>query len=180
MPGNPHQWEYRTVLFVGYLIESGIQSSTIKSYVSAIQRTLLNDNYDWKDQVVQLNSLTRACKLKNDVLYMCLPIHCSLLEHILFEIKRKFQDTQPYLESLYLVLFSLGYYSLMRVGELTISEHVIKAANVYLGRNKDKLLIILYSSKTHSISDRPQKIKIEANKSERSGSYLTDISALSI
>ena len=60
----------------------------------------------------------------------------------------------------------------MRVGELTISEHIIKAANVYLGRNKDKLLIILYSSKTHGISDRPQKIKIEANKSERSGSYL--------
>ena len=87
MPGNPHQWEYRTVLFVGYLIESGIQSSTIKSYVSAIKRTLLNDNYDWKDQVVQLNSLTRACKLKNDVLYTHLPIHCSLLEHILFEIK---------------------------------------------------------------------------------------------
>ena len=120
----PTSWEYRTVLFVGYMVE--MQSGTIKSYVSAIKRTLLNDNYQWRDEKVQLSSLTRACKLKNDVVHTGLPIHCELLELILFEVKRKFRATnQPYLEQLYMALFTLGYYGLMRVGELTYSTHVL-------------------------------------------------------
>ena len=169
----PKTWEFRTVLFVGYLIEKGIQSSTIKSYVSAIKRTLIDDKYKWRDEEVQISSLTRACKIKNDVVYTRLPIHCGLLELILFEVKRKFQkDNQPYLMSLYMGLFILGYYGLMRVGELTQSRHVVKAANVHLAMNKDKLLVILYSSKTHSEADRPQKIKIVSNRSEVSCRYL--------
>ena len=96
-----------------------------------------------------------------------LGIHCGLLELILFEIERIFCATgQPYLENLYKTFFSLGYYGLLRAGELTFSEHVIKAANVHMAGNKDKILIILYSSKTHSKAVRPQKIKIVANDSE--------------
>ena len=41
-----------------------------------------------------------------------------------------------------------------------------------MATNKDKVLVVLYSSKTHSVADRPQKIKIISNKSERSGRYL--------
>ena len=125
----------------------------------------------WEDRTVQISSLTKACKLKNDFVYTCLPIHCGLLELILFEVKREFQDKQPYLKALYLALFALGYYGLMRVGELTLSKHVVKAANVHMGLNKDKLLVILYSSKTHSEADRPQKIKIVSNRVEKSGKY---------
>ena len=169
----PQTWEYRTILFVGYLIEKGFQSSTVKSYVSAIKKTLLCDNYEWKDENVQIVSLTRACKVKNDVVHTRLPIHCSLLELIFFEVRRKFSIlNQPYLESMYLALLALGYYGLMRVGELTLSDHVVKASSVHIATNKDKILIVLYSSKTHDESDRPQKIKIVSNKNERSGRYL--------
>ena len=70
-----------------------------------------------------------------------------------------------------MALFALGYYGLMRVGELTYSTHVVKAANVHMATNKDKLLVVLYSSKTHSVADRPQKIKIISNRSEGSGRY---------
>ena len=50
------------------------------------------------------------------------------------------------------------------MGELTFSEHVIKVANVHVGMNKQKILVVLYSSKTHSKGSRPQKIKITADK----------------
>ena len=167
----PEKWEYRTILFVGYLIEKGMQSSTVKSYISAIKKTLINDNYEWTDVNVQLASLTKACRMKNDVVLTRLPIYCGMLELILFQVQRKFKN-QPYLEAIYLALFAIGYYGLMRVGELTLSNHVVKATNTYLATNKDKLLLVLYSSKTHDLKNRPQKIKIESNRSERTGSYV--------
>ena len=138
----PFTWEHRTVLLIGYLIHEGMQLTTVKSYVSAIKRTLLNDKYKWKDEEVELNSLTKACKLKNGVVHTRLPIYCSLLELILFQVKRIHID-QPYLQSLYLALFTLGYYGLMRVGELTFSKNVVKAANLHMATNKDKLLLVL-------------------------------------
>ena len=42
---KPKPWEDRTTLFIGYLIDRGIQSVTIKSYVSAIKKMLVMDGY---------------------------------------------------------------------------------------------------------------------------------------
>ena len=169
---RPKLWEERTSLFMAYMIEKGAQSSTIKSYVSAIKKTLVMDKYPWQDNLIKLSSLTRACKLVNDKVQTRLPIHCGLLEQILFEVQRYFRKrNQPYLEIMYKALFALGYYGLMRVGELTQSEHVVKAQDVCIATNKDKILLILYSSKTHSRGDRPQRIRITANARERSGKY---------
>ena len=167
----PKLWEDRTSLFMAYLIDKGMQSSTIKSYVSAIKRTLINDKYKWKDELILLTSLTKACKLVNDRVRTRLPIYCSLLEMILFEIGRIYGE-QPYLQCMYKALFALGYYGLLRVGELTSSPHTIKARDVHLGLNKDKMLVVLYSSKPHNIGDRPQKVKITANSVEKSGHYV--------
>ena len=160
----PDSWENRTILFIGYMVHKGMQSSIVKSYVSAIKKTLMNDGYEWKDNEIFLSSLVRACKLKNDIVRTRLPIHNGLLEMLLFEIRRIYRrKCQPYLEKLYSVIFALGYYGLMRVGELTQSPHVVKAKDVHLATNKEKLLVVLYSSKTHSKANRPQKIKIMAN-----------------
>lgn len=68
---------------------------------------------------------------------------------ILFEIGNMYGKQQPYLEYMYKALFAIGYYGMLRVGELTCSPHVLKAKNFHLGRNKKKLMLILYSSKTH-------------------------------
>ena len=168
----PITWEERTILFVAHLIEQGAQSSSIKSYVSAIKHVLQTDGYEWEDNKVLLNSLTSACKLKNDRLRTRLPIQSNLLELILFEIQRIFNDEQPYLICMYRALFALGYYGLFRVGELTNSQHVIKAKDIHVGYNKEKMLVVLYSSKTHTIGMRPQKVKITSNKLEKSGSYM--------
>ena len=167
---KPRTWEDRVVLFIGYKIDQGIQSSTIRCYVSAIKRLLIDDGYPWDDQKAILSSMIKACKLVNDRVHTRLPIQCGLLELILFDLERKFSQ-QPYLLIMYQTLFALSYYGLLRISEVTVSDPVLKAKHLRLATNKDKIMIVLYSSKTHTTAMRPQKIKITANDIERADFY---------
>ena len=153
-------WEDRLALYEAYLIEGGIQSSTLKSYFSAIKCILREDNQQFTEEKLLLSTLTKACRVVNDCIKTRLPIHGGLLEVILFEISRQFGASQPYLECLYHTLFLLGYYSLFRIGELTYSNHTIKAKDFHIAKNKKKILIVLYTSKMHSESSYPQRVKI--------------------
>lgn len=139
----------------------------MKSYVSAIKKTLIMDGYDGNDNLVLVRTLVKACRLIKDTVRTQLPIQCRLLEIILFEVQHYFSNgNQWYLEILYKTVFALSYYGLMKVGEVTKSPHVLRAQNVHIATNKDKMLLILYSSKTHGKESRPQKIKITSNRTE--------------
>ena len=163
---KPKFWEQRVSIFMAYLVEfKKLQSSTIKSYISAIKKTLIADNYKWDDSYMILSTLTKACRVVNDCVTTRLPIRFGFFEMILYEVQKIFAQ-QPYLETLYKALFALGYYGLMRIGELTASDYTAKAKDIHIGTNKDKILIILHSSKTHSRESRPQKIKIQSLQSE--------------
>ena len=112
--------------------------------------------------------MARACRLKNDRIRVRLPIKKIFLEIILFEISRMFhgddkKGPQPYLEKMYLSLLLLGYYGMMRTGELMKGEHTLRAKDIHIGFNKEKLLLILFTSKTHGRESQPQEIKITAN-----------------
>ena len=158
LDSRPDSWEDRVSLFIAYKIKNGMQSATVKSCVSAIKKILVDDGYHWDDQKILLTSLTKACRLVNDRVHKRFGISFNLLELILFKLQRHFTATnQYYLETMYKAIFCLGYYGLMRIGELTWSNHIIRAANVHIAWNKHKILLILYSSKTHSIANRPQK-----------------------
>ena len=85
---------------------------------------------------------------------------------ILFEIDRVYGGSQPFLACLYQSVLLLCYYGMMHIGEVTMSPHVLRAMNVHMAKNKDKLLLILYSSKTQSQAHRPQKIKITSFRHE--------------
>ena len=64
---KPDLWEDRAILFIAYLIhEKNMQSSSVKSYISAIKKTLVSDGYNWNDNLVLVRSLARACKIVND------------------------------------------------------------------------------------------------------------------
>ena len=112
-------------MFVAYMIDNGMQSCLVKSYVSAIKKTLQIDGYIWDNNKVLISALTQACKLVNDRVKTRLPIQCGLLELILFELERVF-NTQPYLATLYKTLFAIAYYGLLRPGEITLGPHVLK------------------------------------------------------
>ena len=99
-------WEDKATLFIGYLIENGMQSSSVKSYLPAIKKTLVVNGYKWNDARVQVATLTRACRLINDRVMARFGVHCGLLELMLFQIERKFNQ-QPYLEIMYKAMFIL-------------------------------------------------------------------------
>ena len=60
----------------------------------------------------------------------------------------------------------MGYYGLMWIGELVAGQHTLKAQDVHVASNKNKILLILYSSKTHDKESHPQKIKISESKTQ--------------
>ena len=156
---KPHAWEEKASLFGAFLVERGVQSSTLKSYFSAIKSVLVDDGYLWNDNKVVLSTLTKACKLVNDRVVTRLPIQDRLLEMILFELQRMFKK-QPYLEILFKSMIILGYYGMLRVGEMATGTHPIRAKDVHVARNKNKILFILYTSKTHGYEAKPQKVQI--------------------
>ena len=157
-------WEEKTALFGAYLVDSGVQSSTLKSYFTAIKHVLRQDGYEWNDRKALLSSLVKGCKIENDQLKVRLPIQKGLLEMLLFELGRFYNEkaSQPYLEQMYKAMFCLAYYGMMRVGELSLSDHTLKACNLHVGHNKDKIMMVLYTSKMHGEESRPQKIKVAA------------------
>ena len=107
-----------------------------------------------------LNSLAKACKVVNDKVRHRFPIQKGLLSIILKQIDTDFHN-QFYLKMMYKVLFSTAF-GLFRVGELkgTFSGHAVLAKDVHIGQNKQKILFMLHSSKTHHKGAKPQKIKI--------------------
>ena len=147
---KPPTWEERIALYCGYLIEKGVQSSTLKSYISAIKCILKNDNYEWDENKILFSSITRACKLVNDQVKVRLPIQINLLEMIIFEIERYFNgknNTQLYLETLYKCLFITAYYGLLRIGEITTGSHPVKAKDVHIAKKKIKFFLCYIQAK---------------------------------
>ena len=71
---------------------------------------------------------------------------------------------QVYLAYLYRALFATAYFRLFRVGELTSGEHPVQVRDVQLGDNKQKVMFILRTSKTHGKGAKPHLIKISSNK----------------
>ena len=104
-------------LFCAYLIDSGLKLTTIRSYVSALKIILKAEKYPWNDNLIMIDALTKACKLQNDKVYHRFLIKKGLLELILFETEHELKD-QLYLEALYKAIFLMGYYGMMRAGEI--------------------------------------------------------------
>ena len=61
---KPNTWEDRILLFTAHLIDTKKQSSTVKSYISAVKAVLQEDGYEIDENKFLLASLTQACKLK--------------------------------------------------------------------------------------------------------------------
>ena len=158
---KPISWGDRLTLFVGHLIDNHKQSSTVKSYISAVKSVLLENGLELNEDQFLLNSLTRACQLVNDQIKCRLPIQRPMLEVILRQISKHFDRIgQPYLKLLYRTIFSTMYFGLFRIGELTSGDHPVLARDVRIAKNKKKFLFILRTSKTHGKGTKPQQIKI--------------------
>ena len=162
---KPNNWEDRLTLFVGYLVEAKKKSQMIKSYISVIKAVLkdVNVDVDVNEDKYLIASLTRACKIRQDVFIQTLPIQKGLMGVIIKKTQECFlAKQQHYLSVLYRALFSTMYYGLFRVGEVTSGSHPVQVKDVYIGENKKKFQFILRTSKTHQRDSKPQKIKIKS------------------
>ena len=160
---KPESWEDRLVLFVGFLIQNKKKSSTIKSYISAIRAMLQGIKVKLQENVFLIKALTRACRLHIDKVHTRQPIHRNMLVKLLAKAKEKFKN-QPYLSLLYRTIFTTAYFGLFRIGELTTSDHPVKAVDVKLAKTKKKVKFILRSSKTHGKESKPQIVKISSSE----------------
>ena len=164
---KPKSWEDRLLLYVGYLVNEKKKSTTIKSYISAVKEVLADDGIFMCENRYLLNSLTQACRIVNDAVRMRLPLQKGLFELLLEDIEQIW-DSQLYLIALYQGIFTAAYYGLLRIGEVAIGNHPIRAIDVHIGTNKEKILFVLRTSKTHGKGKKPQFIKISGSKLERS------------
>ena len=161
---KPTEWEDRLTLFIAYLINDGKQSQTVRCYVSSIRAVLQEDGVKLNQDEFILSALTRACKIKNDVIKTRLPIRKNLLKQILYKTREFYLNSgQIYLMKLYTALFASAYYGLFRVGEITSGSHPMKVSDVQVGFNKKKLKFTLRMSKTHGKYSHPQIIKITSS-----------------
>ena len=147
-------------LFVGFLIQSNKKSTTIKSYVLAIKLILQDEKIKLNQDDLHLLALTRACRLNNDIIKTRLPIRKSLLKLLVKAIDSGLDNLSPYRIKLHKAILVTAYYGLFRIGELTFSEHAVRAKDVHVGTNKKKMLFVLHSSKTHDKGSKPQLIKV--------------------
>ena len=159
---RPESWEERTVVYIAYLSHEGKQSSTLRTYITAIKSVLQADGYHWNEDKYLLSTLTKSCKSNNDIVKTRLPIRKSLLQLLISRLHVKL-DQQYYLLLMYRCFFLLQYYGLMRVGELASGNHPVLAKDIHSADNKNKILLMLYTSKTHGKNSYPQQIKISAN-----------------
>ena len=149
------------------MIDSGKKASTVNSYVAALKTVLKEDKVEIAEDRFLLNSLVRACKLRDNRVTIRLPIQKPLLHVLLKKIDDNFLDgenPQIYLATMYKAMLSVAYYGLLRIGEVAKGDHPVLARDVQIGDNKRKLLFILRSSKTHCQSDIPQSVKISSTK----------------
>ena len=161
LDNKPDNWEDRMVLFAGYLANCNKKSTTIKSYMSAIKSVLKDDGVHVSEDRFLLAAITKACSFKNDRISTRLPIQKGVLK-LLLESLQKLYDQQPYLLAMYQALFSTAYFGMFRVGELTRGNHPVRAKDVHIAMNKNKLMFVLHTSKTHWKNNNPQIIKISS------------------
>ena len=146
---------------MGYLINDKKKSQTIKSYISAIRAILMEIGLELNENKYLIASLTKACRVVNDHFRTWLPIQKPMLNMLLKYTDRWFISiNQPYLARLYRAVFSTAYFGLLRISEITQGSHSLKVGDVQIATNKNKILLVLRSSKTHDISCKPQKVKI--------------------
>ena len=171
---KPSTWEERLILLVAFLVQKGSKAATTNSYISAIKAILKQDDVMISEDNYILNSMVCACRLHNNHVRIRLPIQKRLCALIIKQTQSHFlQKNQPYLASLYASLFGAAYYGMLRVGELTTGTHPVKVTDVRLRENKNQVLFILRSSKTHSTDQKPQFIRL-SSLSMSGGKHILD------
>lgn len=160
----PERLDDQLAIFVAYRAESGDHSGTIESYLSGIKYMLGLDGIEINTRTTRLRALIKACKYKNDRVVHRLPISETLLVKLIKQLDQIF-SAQPYLNKLYRCMLVLGFYGMLRVGEMASGDHPVLARDVHFNHRLKKVQLILRTSKTHGRGDQPQYVKFSSDDS---------------
>lgn len=157
----PNTWEDRLVVYVTFLVDTGKQSATIKSYISAIKKMMSFEDINYNHIQAKLKALIKSAKLQNDKVKMRFPINRKMLHAILDKIDEVYLGRgQPYLASLYRAMCALGYHALLRVGEMAKGDHPVLVKDVSSNVAKQKIQVILRTSKTYGLGTYPKVVTV--------------------
>lgn len=138
----PELLDDQMAVYVAYRVELGDHSATIKTYLSGIKFMLGLDGVEINTRTARLRALIKACKYKNDRVIHRMPISESLLVKLIRQVDHIF-SSQPYSSKLYKCMLVLGFYGMLRVGEMASGEHPILARDVHFNHHEKKVQIIL-------------------------------------
>lgn len=158
----PERLDDQLAVYVASRVEKGDHSNTIQSYLSGIKFMLGKDGVEINTRTARLRALIKACKYKNDKVIHRMPISEHLLVKLIRQIDLMF-DSQPYLSKLYRCMLVLGFYGMLRVGEMASGDHPVLARDVHFNHRLKKVQLILQSSKTHGLGDQPQYVKFSSD-----------------
>lgn len=161
----PELLDDQLALFVAFRTQKGDYSTTVNSYLSGIRSMLLLDGIEINTRTARLRALIKACKYENDRVIQRQPIKESMLMRVIRQVDLMFDD-QAYLCSLYKCMLVMGYFGMLRVGEMATGDHPVLARDIHLNHELKKVQIILRSSKTHGLGDQPQYVKFDTNDSK--------------
>lgn len=156
----PELLDDQLAMFIACRTLKGDYSSTVSSYLAGIKSYLQMDGIEINTRTARLRALIKACKYKNDRVIQRMAIKESLLVRIIRQVDIIFHK-QPYLSALYQSMLVMGYYGMLRVGEMAKGEHPVLARDVHLSSSQKKVQIILRTSKTHGLGDQPQYVKFD-------------------
>lgn len=160
----PELLDDQLAMFVAYRVQKGDYSNTIGSYLSGIKSMLALDGIQINTRTARLRALIKACKYRHDRVIQRMPIKENLLVRIVKQVDRMFHK-QPYLASLYRCMLVMGYFGMLRVGEMAKGDHPVLARDVHLSHRLKKVQVILRTSKTHGLGDQPHYVKFDTHDS---------------
>lgn len=166
----PQLLDDQLAIYVAYRVEKGDYSSTVETYLSGIKSMLLLDGIEINTRTTRLRSLIKACKYENDRVIQRMPIKEALLVRLVRQVDLMFHK-QPYLSILYRCMLVMGYFGMLRVGEMATGDHPILARDVHLCYRRKRVQLILRTSKSHGLGDQPQYVKFDTHDSQ---SYLNN------
>ncbi len=153
----PTKWETAIEVYRGHLIERGLQSSTIASYIAGIRSRLQLDGVILQENEYAMKQMHRMAK-KKDVERIRKPVPLTLLTQALDCLH--FVTDSKYEHDLFAGIFVTAYYGMFWIGELVESVHAVKACNV-LSDDDRTVHLIQHSSKVLKPGQIPPIVEIK-------------------
>ena len=143
------------LFYIAYMSHTGLSVSTITTYISGISTMhKLNGQTDNTKSFLVTNILEGSKRKSSPKADLRLPVSMNLLKRLIQTLP--FVCTSVYESTMFASAFSLYFFGLLRVGEITsqskgrAGKHVIPGSDIKLVRNQDSvdLHLMIRSSKT--------------------------------